>query len=44
MLDKRISTAKGNQKHVLETQRELLSKGNQEKARKYSMNGKKQHL
>lgn len=39
-----ISTAKGNQKHALGTQREPLSKGNQEKVRKYSMNGKNQHL
>lgn len=40
MLDKIIGTAKGNQKHVLGTQRELLSKRNLEKVRKYSMNGK----
>lgn len=40
MLDKMIGTAKGNQKHALGTQRELLSKRNPEKVRKYSMNGK----
>lgn len=40
MLDKMIGTAKGNQKHVPGTQRELLSKTNEEKVRKYSMNGK----
>ena len=33
-----ISTARGNKKHG--TQRELLSKGNQKKVRKYSVNGK----
>lgn len=31
-------------KNALENQRELLSKGNQEKDRKYSMEGKTGHL
>lgn len=40
--DKMISTAKGI-KSALGTQREPLSKENQEKLRKYSMEGKTKH-
>lgn len=38
--DKTLSTGNRIFKNVLENQRELLSKGNQEKVRKFSMEGK----